>query len=68
MTMKEAAENSLYIILFSQASALLLSVLTKSVPAITLTMLAVMVAGGITGGMAGQRWNKKKPWSGCLLD
>ena len=58
MTMKEAAENSLSSMLFSQASGLLSSVLTRNIPAITVTMLAVMVAGGITGGMAGQKWNK----------
>lgn len=59
MTAREAAENSLYIILFSQASSLLSSLLTGSVPAITLIMPVVMVTGGITGGMVGQRWNKK---------
>lgn len=59
MTTKTAAENSLYIILFSQIASLLSSVITKSVPDFEVPMLVLMVAGGITGGIAGRALNKK---------
>ncbi len=59
MTTKVAAENSLYIILFSQAASLLSSVVTRSVPEFEPVMLAFMVIGGISGGIAGRALNKK---------
>lgn len=59
MDSKTAAENSLYIIFFSQAASLLSSVATDSVPAFDAGVLLLMVAGGITGGMAGRGVNRK---------
>lgn len=59
MTTKAAAENSLYIIFFSQITSLVSTVLTRSVPAVELSVLLVMVAGGILGGVCGRALNKK---------
>lgn len=59
MTTKEAAQNSLYIILISQITSLLTTVLTAKVPGFHWTWLAVMVIGGIGGGMVGRKLNKK---------
>ena len=59
MDTKTAAENSLYIILFSQIASLISSILSKSVPTFSITMLCLMVAGGITGGIAGRTINKQ---------
>ena len=58
MDSKTAAANSLYIILFSQLASLL-STLISGVPEFELLSLAVMVAGGIGGGIAGRALNKK---------
>ena len=59
MDTKTAAANSLYIILFSQAASLLLTLFTKSVPEFDPVTLLLMVLGGIGGGMAGRRINRK---------
>lgn len=59
MTTKIAAENSLYIIFFSQIASLLSSILTKSVPDFEIATLIFMVVGGIAGGIAGRSLNKK---------
>lgn len=59
MNTKTAAENSLYIIFFSQIASLLSSLATKSVPDFQLSVLVFMVVGGITGGIAGRAVNKK---------
>ena len=59
MTTKAAAENSLYIIFFSQITSLVSTVLTRSVPAVALSVLLVMIAGGILGGVCGRALNKK---------
>ena len=58
MDTKTAAANSLYIILFSQITSLLATLVTHTVPDFTLHTLALMVLGGIGGGMAGRRINK----------
>lgn len=58
MNTKTAAENSLYIIFFSQMSSLCCSIITKSVPEISVPLLCLMIAGGICGGMAGRAWNR----------
>ena len=52
MTTKTAAQNSLYIILFSP-------VVTGSVPHVSLLLLAGMIIAGLLGGMAGRSINKK---------
>ena len=59
MDTKTAAENSLYIILFSQIASLLASLLTHTVPDFSVGMLCLMVAGGIGGGICGRSVNKK---------
>lgn len=58
MQTKEAAQNSLYIIVFSQITSLLKTILTNSVPEFGILMLILMVAGGILGGICGRRFNK----------
>lgn len=59
MTTKAAAENSLYIILFSQITSLLSAIITKSIPDFEVPILVLMAAGGITGGIVGRALNKK---------
>lgn len=59
MSTKTAAENSLYIILFSQVTGLAQNIVTRTVPAFEWGILFVMVAGGITGGIAGRAVTKR---------
>lgn len=59
MSTKIAAENSLYIIFFSQIASLLSSLATRSVPDFQISVLLFMVIGGITGGICGRAVNKK---------
>ena len=59
METKPAAANSLYIILFSQATNLLITVFSGKIPAFEWPVLILMVLGGIFGGMAGRACNKK---------
>ncbi len=49
MPTKTAAQNSLYIILFSQLASLCSTVVTKSVPDVSLWLLVLMIAGGNDG-------------------
>ena len=59
MDTKAAAENSLYIILFSQITSFLQTVLTGKVPAFPIMALVIMVFGGLMGGFCGRIINKK---------
>lgn len=59
MDTKTAAANSLYIILFSQITSLITTLITRSVPQFQLLSLVVMVAGGIFGGIVGRKINKR---------
>ena len=59
MNTRTAAQNSLYIILFSQVASLASSIVTKTVPDFTVWLLLIMVAGGITGGAMGRSLNKR---------
>ncbi len=59
MTTKEAAENSLYIIFFSQLASLVSSIVSSSVPEFEAGVLVLMVSGGIAGGICGRALNKK---------
>ena len=52
MDTKTAAQNSLYIILFT-------TLITHSVPEFKILALVLMVCGGIGGGMVGRIFNKK---------
>lgn len=55
MGMKESALNSIFIIFFSQMSALLLTVFTTGFASFDLSMLPFMIVGGILGGLLGSR-------------
>lgn len=59
MDTKTAAQNSLYIILFSQITSLVNTLVTRTVPEFSVILLVLMVGGGILGGMAGRAINKK---------
>lgn len=59
MDTKTAAANSLYIILFSQITSLLSTLLTNTVPVFDVRTLVFMVLGGIFGGMTGRVANKR---------
>lgn len=59
MSTKAAAENSLYIIFFSQVASLISTIVTASVPVFELMILLLMVSGGILGGICGRSINKK---------
>lgn len=59
MDTKTAAQNSLYIILFSQITSLLNTLVTRTVPEFSIGLLVIMTAGGILGGMSGRIINKK---------
>lgn len=59
MDTKTAAQNSLYIILFSQLTSLINTLVTGTVPEFSAVLLILMVGGGILGGMAGRKINKK---------
>ncbi len=54
MDTKTAAQNSLYIILFSQAASLLTALVTSSVPDFSWSVLLLMAAGGVGGGILGR--------------
>lgn len=59
METKTAAQNSLYIILFSQITSLLNTLVTGTVPEFGMGLLVLMVCGGILGGVVGRTINKK---------
>lgn len=58
METKEAAQNSLYIILFSQAASTIRSVLTMDLAQVSVALIIGMVVCGICGGIAGRSINK----------
>ena len=59
MEAKEAAKNSLYIIIFSQISSIVTAIMTSSVPEFSWVNLLFMVAGGIGGALVGAAISKK---------
>lgn len=59
MSTKIAAENSLYIIFFSQIASLISTIVSGSVPEFEIGVLILMAAGGIAGGICGRSVNKK---------
>ncbi len=59
MDTKKAAQNSLYIILFSQAASLISTLVSGTVPECSAELLAVMVICGILGGAAGRAVNRR---------
>lgn len=58
MTTKTAAANSLYIILFSQATSIISTIATLTVPPFDAGALLLMIAGGVGGGIVGRRINR----------
>lgn len=58
MDTKQAAANSLYIVMFSQIASTLHIVLGNSVPSFDPATLSLMVAGGIGGALIGGAVNK----------
>lgn len=59
MDTKTAAQNSLYIILFSQLTSFLMTVFTRTIPEVSAAVLVLMVLGGLLGGIVGRKINKK---------
>lgn len=59
MDSKTAAANSLYVIAISQFTALISTILTRTVPDFRILALIFMVGGGILGSMSGRAINKK---------
>lgn len=59
MSTKEAALSFLYIIMFSQITSLMQTVVTQSIPSVSPVYLVMMVIGGILGGTLGSKINKK---------
>lgn len=59
MDTKTAASNSIYIILFSQAASMLMTLGANTVPPFELSALLLMVLGGLLGGIIGRRVNKR---------
>lgn len=59
MNTKTAAQNSLYIILFSQLTSFFMTVFTRTIPDISIIVLILMVLGGLLGGVAGRKINRK---------
>ena len=59
MDMKAAAQNSLYIILFSQTASLLSTFAAHSVPEFSWLSLTFMITGGVAGGIIGHAVNRR---------
>lgn len=59
MGTKEAAQNSLFIILLSQSTSLLFTLAAGTAPEFPALPFTLMVAAGIMGGVAGRRINKR---------
>ena len=59
METKVAAQNSLYIILFSQLASLIFTIVGGKVPQFPVLLFAAMVCCGILGGVVGRKINKK---------
>ena len=59
MPTRQAAENSLYIILISQITGLLKTLLSAAVPAFAPLLLLGMILCGILGSELGGRWSRR---------
>ncbi len=59
MDTKTAAQNSLYIILFSQFASLVTTLVTGKLPEFEIAALLFMIVGGIAGGIIGRSLNHK---------
>ena len=59
METKDAVQNSLFIILFSQISSLTYMIVGGKIPEVDMRMLLFMAAGGVVGGVIGKRIGKQ---------
>ncbi|MGI6005913.1 MAG: sulfite exporter TauE/SafE family protein [Ruminococcus sp.] len=59
MSTKQAAQYSLYIIMFSQFASLFSTVVSGQIPDFSLSAIMLMVVCGVLGGLAGSAINKK---------
>lgn len=59
MDAKASAKNSIYIILFSQLSSILLSICSGTVPDFSWSALILMTLGGVIGALAGAALSQK---------
>ncbi|MCD7775671.1 MAG: sulfite exporter TauE/SafE family protein [Clostridiales bacterium] len=59
MGTKDAALNSIFIIIFAQLASLIQTFVTGTVPDVSIWYVLFMVAGGIAGGFIGSKINKK---------
>lgn len=59
MDTKQAAINSLYIIMVSQFASLISTLINHDVPVFDMGILILMVIGGVAGAMLGNKINKK---------
>lgn len=59
MEAKEAAKNSIFIIVFSQVASLISAICRQNVPMFTLYHLALMASGGIGGALLGAAISKR---------
>ena len=56
---KKAAINSLYIIMVSQLTSLIITLLSNNIPEFDIVILIIMVLGGAMGGFLGSRIHQK---------
>lgn len=59
METKQAAMYSIYVIMFSQISSLLSTIIKGNVPPFETGILLLMIACGVLGGLAGSKINKR---------
>lgn len=59
METKKAVSNSLYIILFSQIANVAAAIISHTVPAFAPTVLALMILGGVGGGIFGKSISRR---------
>ena len=59
METKDAVQNSLFIILFSQITSLIYMIACGKIPSVNIGMLLAMAAGGLAGGVFGKRIGKQ---------
>mgnify|MGYP002070554169 FL=1 len=59
MNAKEAAKNSIYIIMFSQIASIIIAVVNNTVPHFELVQLIAMASGGVGGALIGAIISKK---------
>ncbi len=59
METKQAAKNSLYIIMFSQIASLTTTIARGNIPEFPIILLLLMIFGGFSGGILGSKINKR---------